>query len=186
MITTDTGKTPTFQMVESNPQTDPAFAAAPLLLPIVTTLLAYLSTGPENGVDWAKFKDDAANGSDGAPSTKSLNWLLANLKTQQTNATLGQEQPSRDLRAAFDECINVGLDFQGVVEILADFINLDGRRNQKTSCHHQQAGRGDHQGMARSLHQGSRDGGQARDKGEIASWLFAEPASDEEDRCAKG
>ena len=103
-------KNPIMEVANATPQTDPAYSAAPLLAPFITSLLAYLTSGPDNGVDWAKFKDQSAKDAgetSSEPSTKGLTWLLTNLRMQKASAHLGTEDPSKQLNLAFDQSINV-------------------------------------------------------------------------------
>lgn len=96
--------------VDATPKTDPAYQAAPMLAPFINSLQAYLTQGPDNSVDWAKFKDQPSAEEDGQSTeegTKGLTWLLTNLKMQQKNAHLGKGKPSIDLGTAFDESIKV-------------------------------------------------------------------------------
>lgn len=115
----------TLQFPDATPQTDPAYVAAPLLAPFMTTLLTYLTSGPENSPDWSKFKDTAstAAGSDG---TQGLTWLLSNLKMQQKSASLAATEPSTELGAAFDASIAI------VEEIKKEVANQQKLSSAKT------------------------------------------------------
>ncbi|KAL0940382.1 uncharacterized protein CTRU02_203145 [Colletotrichum truncatum] len=93
----------TLQFNDATPETDPAYVAAPLLAPFMTTLLTYLTAGEGNTPDWSKFKDQASKG----PGTEGLTWLLSNLKMQQKSAKLGTSTPSTELAAAFDSSIAI-------------------------------------------------------------------------------
>lgn len=73
---------------------DPAYAAAPLIPPFLTSLYLYLTSGPNGGVDWAKFKDSKKNTDDKAQAAHSITWLLANVKQQEKWAQLGTGEPS--------------------------------------------------------------------------------------------
>lgn len=92
------------------PPADPAYSAAAMLSPFLTSLNSYLTTGPNKGVDWAKFKDQPPKAS-GAKSTeegtKGLTWLLTNLIEQEKSAQLGDNEPSKDLKSVFTENIKV-------------------------------------------------------------------------------
>ncbi|QUC17491.1 uncharacterized protein UV8b_01732 [Ustilaginoidea virens] len=103
-------QTPTLQFPDQTPDTDPAYVAAPLLSPFMTSLQAYLTSGPNQGPDWSKFRDqakktDVATGSE--TTTEGLTWLLRNLRMQQSSAKLGKGEPSTELGAAFDASIAV-------------------------------------------------------------------------------
>ncbi|EXF73968.1 hypothetical protein CFIO01_08850 [Colletotrichum fioriniae PJ7] len=94
----------TLQFNDATPETDPAYVAAPLLAPFMTTLLTYLTAGEGNTPDWSKFKDQASKNGAG---TEGLTWLLSNLQMQQRSAKLGTGAPSTELAAAFDSSIAI-------------------------------------------------------------------------------
>ncbi|KAK1703530.1 hypothetical protein BDP67DRAFT_584570 [Colletotrichum lupini] len=94
----------TLQFNDATPETDPAYVAAPLLAPFITTLLTYLTAGEGNTPDWSKFKDQASKNGAG---TEGLTWLLTNLEMQQKSAKLGTGQPSVELTAVFDSSIAI-------------------------------------------------------------------------------
>ncbi|KAJ0310909.1 hypothetical protein COL516b_001608 [Colletotrichum fioriniae] len=94
----------TLQFNDATPETDPAYVAAPLLAPFMTTLLTYLTAGEGNTPDWSKFKDQASKNGAG---TEGLTWLLSNLQMQQRSAKLGTGTPSTELAAAFDSSIAI-------------------------------------------------------------------------------
>lgn len=83
------------------PPADPAYAAAPLISPFLTNLYSYLTTGPDGGIDWSKFKD-SKKGPDGkVQEAHGITWLLTNVKQQEKSAQLGTEEPSVELKGAF-------------------------------------------------------------------------------------
>ncbi|KAJ0322286.1 hypothetical protein COL5a_008896 [Colletotrichum fioriniae] len=94
----------TLQFNNATPETDPAYVAAPLLAPFMTTLLTYLTAGEGNTPDWSKFKDQASKNGAG---TEGLTWLLSNLQMQQRSAKLGTGAPRTELAAAFDSSIAI-------------------------------------------------------------------------------
>jgi predicted nucleic acid-binding Zn-ribbon protein len=94
----------TLQFNDATPDADPAYVAASLLSPFMTTFLAYLTSGEGNTPDWSKFKDQALKQGSG---TEGLTWLLSNLQMQQKSAKLGTSGPSRELATAFDASIAI-------------------------------------------------------------------------------
>ncbi|KAK1457327.1 hypothetical protein CCUS01_01795 [Colletotrichum cuscutae] len=94
----------TLQFNDATPETDPAYVAAPLLAPFMTTLLTYLTAGEGRTPDWSKFKDQASKNGAG---TEGLTWLLSNLQMQQRSAKLGTGAPSAELAAAFESSIAI-------------------------------------------------------------------------------
>ncbi|KAI3539322.1 hypothetical protein CSPX01_08985 [Colletotrichum filicis] len=94
----------TLQFNDATPETDPAYVAAPLLAPFMTTLLTYLTAGEGRTPDWSKFKDQASKNGAG---TEGLTWLLSNLQMQQRSAKLGTGAPSTELAAAFESSIAI-------------------------------------------------------------------------------
>ena len=96
------GPAPTLKYSDATPLTDPAYVAAPLLAPFITTLYTYLTCGPDQTPDWSKFNGSpAATGS----GTEGLTWLLSNLKMQQKEAQLSDSGPSSVLRSVFETTI---------------------------------------------------------------------------------
>ncbi|KAG4253200.1 hypothetical protein FPRO03_07160 [Fusarium proliferatum] len=86
---------------DQTPPADPAYAAAPLISPFLTNLYSYLTTGPDGGIDWSKFKD-SKKGPDGkVQEAHGITWLLTNVKQQEKSAQLGTEEPSVELKGAF-------------------------------------------------------------------------------------
>jgi hypothetical protein len=90
---------------ELAPPTDPAYMAAPLIAPFLNNLYSYLTDGPDNGVDWAKFKDSKKDEDGKVQQAHGLTWLLTNVKQQEKSAQLGTGQPSEDLKGAFAKMI---------------------------------------------------------------------------------
>ncbi|KAK1720156.1 hypothetical protein CaCOL14_002178 [Colletotrichum acutatum] len=114
----------TLQFNDATPETDPAYVAAPLLAPFMTTLLTYLTAGEGNTPDWSKFKDQASKNGAG---TEGLTWLLSNLQMQQRSAKLGTGAPSTELAAAFDSSIAI------VEEIKKEVANQQKLSSAKTN-----------------------------------------------------
>ncbi|KAH7484019.1 hypothetical protein FOMA001_g7375 [Fusarium oxysporum f. sp. matthiolae] len=113
----------TLQFNDATPETDPAYVAAPLLTPFMTTLLTYLTAGEGNTPDWSKFKDQASKQGSG---TEGLTWLLSNLQMQQKSAKLGASEPSTELATAFDASIAI------VEEIKKEVANQQKLSSAKT------------------------------------------------------
>ncbi|KAI3581869.1 hypothetical protein IWW34DRAFT_616467 [Fusarium oxysporum f. sp. albedinis] len=113
----------TLQFNDATPETDPAYVAAPLLTPFMTTLLTYLTAGEGNTPDWSKFKDQASKQGSG---TEGLTWLLSNLQMQQKSAKLGASEPSTELSTAFDTSIAI------VEEIKKEVANQQKLSSAKT------------------------------------------------------
>ncbi|KAB2108972.1 hypothetical protein AG0111_0g3058 [Alternaria gaisen] len=90
---------------EISPPTDPAYAAAPLIAPFINDLYTYLTQGPENSVDWTKFKDSKKNEDGKIDQAHGITWLLTNVKAQERSAKLGTGQPSAELKGAFEKMI---------------------------------------------------------------------------------
>jgi hypothetical protein len=90
---------------EVAPPTDPAYAAAPLIAPFMNDFYTYLTEGPDNGVDWTKFKDSKKNEDGKLEQAHGITWLLTNVKAQQKSAQLGTGQPSVELKGAFEKMI---------------------------------------------------------------------------------
>ncbi|KAK2749619.1 hypothetical protein FQN57_005841 [Myotisia sp. PD_48] len=82
---------------------EPAYIAAPLIAPFLNSLHTYLTAGPNNGVDWAKFKKDT-NGK--GKEADGLTWLLTNLEQQEKGAMLGDSEPSKSLKEALRKTIS--------------------------------------------------------------------------------
>jgi hypothetical protein len=87
------------------PPTDPAYATAPLLAPFLNNLYAYLTEGPDNGIDWTKFKDTKKNEDGEVQKAHGVTWLLTNVKQQEKMAQLGTGDPSEALKGAFSKMI---------------------------------------------------------------------------------
>ena len=78
-----------------------------------TTFYSYLTAGEGGTIDWKKFDDkSAATGdkvvADGA-RTQGLTWLITNLTLQKENVEFTNEQPSVELKKAFEDAIAVSL-----------------------------------------------------------------------------
>ena len=92
---------------------DPAYVAAALVSAFFTTFYSYLTAGEGGTIDWKKFDDkSAATGdkvvADGA-RTQGLTWLITNLTLQKENVEFTNEQPSVELKKAFEDAIAVSL-----------------------------------------------------------------------------
>ncbi|KAG8627095.1 hypothetical protein KVT40_004578 [Elsinoe batatas] len=87
------------------PPTDPAYAAAPLIAPFANNLYAYLAHGPDNSIDWTKFKDSKKDVDGKTQQAHGITWLLTNVKQQEKSAQLGTGEPSVQLREAFAKMI---------------------------------------------------------------------------------
>ena len=87
------------------PPTDPAYGAAPLISPFVSSLYSYLTQGPNESIDWTKFKDGQKEGETG--KAKGITWLLTNIQQQEKSAQLGTGEPSIELKTAFARTIQV-------------------------------------------------------------------------------
>jgi len=97
------------------PPTDPAYAAAPLIAPFINCLYTYLTSGPNGGLDWAKFKDSKKNTDGKVQEAHGITWLLANVKQQQKSAQLGTDEPSTELKEAFGKIISTIEGIKGAV-----------------------------------------------------------------------
>ncbi|KAF1945147.1 hypothetical protein EJ02DRAFT_431759 [Clathrospora elynae] len=87
------------------PPTDPAYVAAPLIAPFVNNLYVYLTQGPDNSIDWSKFKDTKKDEDGKVQRAHSITWLLTNVKQQEKSAQLGTGEPSEALKGAFAKTI---------------------------------------------------------------------------------
>jgi hypothetical protein len=56
------------------PPTDPAYVAAPLIAPFINNLYAYLTQGPDNGIDWTKFKDSKKDADGKVQRAEGITW----------------------------------------------------------------------------------------------------------------
>jgi hypothetical protein len=90
---------------ELAPPTDPAYAAAPLIAPFTNSLYAYLTQGPDSGIDWTKFKDSKKDADGKVQRAEGITWLLTNVKQQEKSAQLGTGEPSEALKGAFSKMI---------------------------------------------------------------------------------
>lgn len=88
------------------PPADPAYAAAPLIAPFLNSLYSYLTSGPNDGVDWTKFKDSKKSADGKVQEAHGITWLLANIKQQEKSAQLGTGEPSLELKKAFSKTIS--------------------------------------------------------------------------------
>lgn len=86
---------------DATPPTDPAYAAAPLLAPFLNDMYSYLTHGPDDGIDWTKFKDSKKDEDGNVQQAHGLTWLLANVKQQEKSAQLSTSEPSQELKSAF-------------------------------------------------------------------------------------
>lgn len=86
---------------DATPPTDPAYAAAPLIAPFINDMYSYLTQGPKDGIDWAKFKDSKKDEDGKVQQAHGLTWLLTNVKQQEKSAQLGTGEPSEELKGAF-------------------------------------------------------------------------------------
>jgi cation transport regulator ChaB len=86
---------------DATPPTDPAYSAAPLLAPFLNDMYSYLTSGPKDGIDWAKFKDSKKDEDGKVQQAHGLTWLLTNVKQQEKSAQLGTSEPSEKLKKSF-------------------------------------------------------------------------------------
>lgn len=110
------------------PPADPAYAAAPLIAPFMNDFYAYLTQGPDNGIDWTKFKDSKKDEDGKAQQAHGITWLLTNVKQQEKMAGLGAGQPSVELKGAFAKMIKT------IEAIKAEVLKSSEMTSEKTSA----------------------------------------------------
>ena len=102
---------------------DPAYVAAGLVSAFFTTFYSYLTSGADGGIDWKKFDDSSAvSGTVTAEKTrtKGLTWLITNLALQRDNVDFTTEQPSIELKKAFEDAIAVST---GQIDFFVAFVD---------------------------------------------------------------
>ncbi|KAJ4348640.1 uncharacterized protein N0V89_010018 [Didymosphaeria variabile] len=112
---------------EVAPPADPAYSTAPLIAPFINDFYAYLTSGPDNGIDWTKFKDSKKDADGKIQKAHGITWLLTNVKQQEKSARLGTGQPSVDLKDAFAKTIKT------IESIKAEVLKSSDLGSEKTS-----------------------------------------------------
>lgn len=112
---------------ETTPPADPAYTAAPLIAPFANDFYAYLTQGPDSGVDWTKFKDSKKDADGKVQRAHGITWLLTNVKQQEKSAQLGTGEPSLELKSAFAKMINT------IEAIRAEVLKSSDMGSDKTS-----------------------------------------------------